>query len=222
MRVYAMRHGEVEYSHDEKGEKLVYGPNAPLAPLGEAQLHKLGEKLKTDGVTFDALYSSPYLRAGQSAAILSDVLAIPHIYEVESLQDVFPSSAVGKILDEVAKTGGDIYSHPLGNEQETLNHLVERARRAIEFIVTDGEAKKYTTVGIVSHGDLLSALDWSLKHPAPPRLYEEMKNAFYLQKAEACEYIIDSDIRLIREGKIISIDEVKLSIEGFRNLQRKK
>lgn len=222
MKIFLIRHGEQEYPYDKQRRKIVSSPNAPLVELGRIQHRMLGEKLAKEGQTLDALYTSPYLRARQSAAILADVLSISETHVIDGLKDDFPNSAEGRTYEELERIGGDIYTHPFSKEQESLDQLVGRARAAIEFILSDASKHRYNSVGIVGHGDPLCAVAWSIKYKDSPLSYDEMKKEYYPQKGEACEYTISDDklFRLVGEGRIITTEAAKRTIESFRNPQR--
>lgn len=222
MKIFLIRHGEQEYPVDAQGKKLVSSPDAPLVELGKIQMRELGRQLLDEGQTLDALYTSPLLRAEQSAKILADELSIPQTHIIDGLKEVFPLSAEGKTYEELEKIGGDIYGHPFNENQETLDHLVDRSRTAIEFILADAKKRGYESVGIVGHGDPLCALDWSIRHEGYPSSYAEMKKEFYPQKGQAHEYTIDSDLRIIGEGRIITTEAAKQTFESFRNSSRQK
>lgn len=217
MKIFSIRHGEQEYPFNELGGKLVSGVDAPLVDLGKQQMWELKEELDKERITLDAIYRSPLSRAEQSADELIGGQPIP-IYVVDDLKEVFPNSAEGHTYDELEERGGgDIYANPFSPNQESLDHLVERERKALEFILSDAREKGYTFVGIVGHGDPLCALDWSLKHADNPTSYGEMRDSYYPQKAQAKEYIINSDLRLEGEGRIITTEAAEQTIEGFRN-----
>lgn len=179
MTIYLIRHGEQEYPYDEQKRKLVSGPNAPLAELGNTQLRELAKKLAEEGQTLDAIYTSPYLRVQQSAKILAEELSIPETHTIDGLKDDFPNSAEGKTYDELEERGGDIYVHPFSEEQESLDDLVTRSRITIEVILSNAKERGYSYVGIVGHGDPLCALSWSIKNEDVPLSYDEMKKEYY-------------------------------------------
>lgn len=222
MKIFLIRHGEQEYPVDAQGRKLVSSPNAPLAELGRIQLRELGKELDKEGQTLDALYTSPFLRARQSAEVLAKVLSISDIHVINGLGETDPLSAEGKTYEELVERGGDIYAHPFSENQETLDHLVDRSRSAIEFILTDAKERGYELVGIVGHGDPLCALDWSLKHSNPPSSYAEMRDSYYPQKGQALEYTIDSALKVEGAGRLITTEAANQTIEGFRNAGRRK
>lgn len=213
--IYLIRHGEVEYPRDELGRKLVYGPNTSLSALGRQQEKALGQKLKEGKVKIKALFTSPYLRAKESAQIIQEELSIAEMHIIDGLRDVDNPDWIGIPLEEYGKTGGDIYAHSTSDRQETLEKLINRGKEAIRKIL---EIAGDRTVGIVSHGDSTSALVWALTHPEGsfPTSYNEMKENFYLKKGEGWEFEIDESIRLRGEGKFITVEEVHASIETWR------
>lgn len=222
MKIFLIRHGEQQYPHDHQGRKLVSSPDAPLVELGRKQLQELGKALAKEGERLDVLYTSPILRARQSTDELAGVLSIAHIHVVDGLKEVFPNSAEGKTYDELEERGGDIYAHPFNGEQESLDHLVERSKGALDFIFSDAKRRGYNSVGIVGHGDPLCALDWALKNSDIPSSYDEMRKEFYPQKGVAYFYPISDDepFRVVGEGRIITTEAAAQSIEGFRNPER--
>jgi len=224
MKIFLIRHGEQEYPYDEQGKKLVCGFDAPLVELGREQIREVGGKLTEERQTLDAIYTSPILRARQSTEVLAQELEMANTYVVDDLQENFPNSAEGHTYEELEAIGGDIYDHPFSSNQESLNHLVERTRDAIKFILSDAKQRGFRSVGIVGHGDPLCAFDWSLKHEDNPTSYSEMKDAYYPQKGQALEYTISDDepFKLIGEGRLITTEAAKSSIETFRNSSQKE
>lgn len=221
MKVFLIRHGEQLYPRDEQGRKLVSGPEAQLVELGRRQLRELGTALINEGEALDALYTSPLIRARQSTDELASVLGVTDIHVIEGLGETDPNSAEGKTYDELAERGGDIYAHPFG-PQESLVHLVDRARSTAEAILDDAKKRGFESVGIVGHGDPLCALDWTLRHQNPPLSYDEMKNGFYPQKGEAYVYPISDEVpfRINGERRIIVTEAATQTLEGFRNTNR--
>ena len=66
-RLYLMRHGQTEFNL----QKRVQGHcDSPLTELGVAQAHAAGRWLASQGVSFDALYSSPLGRAAATIDVV--------------------------------------------------------------------------------------------------------------------------------------------------------
>ncbi len=221
MKAFSIRHGEQKYPYNEEGKKMVSGVNAPLVDSGRVQIRELRQELNRQNISLDAIYRSPLLRAEQSANELAgeDLIAI---HEVDGLKEGFPNSAEGHTYEELEAIGGDIYAHPFSPDQETLEHLVQRTRDAMEFILRDVKERGYNTIAIVEHGDHLCALDWSIKHEVPPPTYAEMRDSYYPQKGQALEYTLDPNLKLEGEGRIITTEAAKQTIEGFRSSPQKE
>lgn len=224
MKIFLIRHGEQKYPRDEQGKKIVSTLDAPLVELGKTQIRQLGRQLAKEGQVLDAIYTSPVLRARQSTEVLARELEVSDTYVVDDLKEGFPNSAEGKTYEELEVIGGDIYAHPFSPDQEILSHLVERTRNAVNFILSDARRRGFNSVGIVGHGDPLCALEWSLKHPDNPASYDKMKEFYYPQKGQALEYTITDDepFGLVGEGRIITTEAAKQTIEGFRNSTQKE
>lgn len=219
MKIFLIRHGEQLYPYDKQGRKMVSGLHAPLVELGRKQLKELGASLVQAGEKLDALYTSPILRARQSASELATTLSLTNITVVDGLKETFPNGAEGRTYDEIEKRGGDLFTYPFTQDQESLAHLVERSRQALEFILHDAKQHNFFRVGIIGHGEPLFALDWKLKHQGFPASYAEMEKEFYPQKGIANMYTISDDepFRAIGERRIITTEAAAQSIEGFRN-----
>ncbi len=223
MKLFTIRHGAYEDKFDSQGRKLIHTPDSALDTLGRLQTYQLCKIFKIRGITFDAIYTSPYRRAKEMAGLAARSLNIHKVSEIDGLKDVFPNSANGKPWEDLEKIGGDIYAYPLDDDpQESLNQLVDRSRRTIRDIIAEVREKNFQSIAYVSHGDTISAIDWALRNSENPTFYGEMKRAFYLQKAEAFGYTLDASMRLSAEGKIITLEAAKESIEGFRGFRNSK
>ncbi|MDP2684888.1 MAG: histidine phosphatase family protein [bacterium] len=140
MKIFLIRHGEQRYPYNEQGKKLVCGVDASLVDLGRQQMRELRQELDRQIITLDAVYRSPLLRAEQSADELVGEHTIP-IYVVDELKEGFPNSGEGHTYEELEAIGGDIYAYPFSPDQETLNHLVQRSRAAIEIMLSDAQKR---------------------------------------------------------------------------------
>lgn len=216
MKMFIIRHGEQIYPYDELGRKLVSSSDAPLSELGKTQLRQLERMFNSAGQSLNALYTSPLERAYQSARTLAEEMHILDIQSIEDLKDV-TNGWEGHTYDELEKVGGDIYTHPLSDEPESLNHEVDRLRLTLEYILADAQEKGYESIGIIGHGDPLCALVWSLRHEGTPDDYIEMRNEYYPQKGQAKEFLFNSNSKLESEGRMITPEAAKQTIEGFRN-----
>lgn len=73
MRIFAVRHGQTDYNH----LRLVQGyMDNPLNKEGIAQAERMGLYLQRKNYTFDAIYTSPLIRAKKTAEIIKETLNI--------------------------------------------------------------------------------------------------------------------------------------------------
>ncbi len=124
---------------------------------------------------------------------------------IDDLREVDPNDSEGHTLEELEAIGSDVYTHPFGPNQETLEHLVNRQRGALRKILDIAGRYEQKIIAIISHGDPLSALYWSMSHEGIPSSYAEMIRDYYPKKGEALqvEYvngqIIDEPYRITAE-----------------------
>lgn len=217
--MFIIRHGEQLYPHNEHGEKMVSDSNAPLVELGRNQIRQLGKVLLKQEQKLDAAYSSPILRTDQSKHILEEVMRIPYSKTIYELREVDPCSTIGHTYKELEDIDGDIYAHPFSEDQETLDHLVERSKEALRKILADAKEHGFESIAIVGHGDPLCALYWSLRNEGFPLSYADMKNGFYPQKGEAYLYTVSEEepLRITGEGRRFTAESAQQTIESFRN-----
>ncbi|MDD4877548.1 MAG: histidine phosphatase family protein [Candidatus Nanoarchaeia archaeon] len=100
--IWFMRHGESEMN---KSPHIIQGrsEHVKLSEKGFVQAEKLGERLLKEGVKFDAVYSSPLIRAYDTARIACERLGIPKetIVRLEGLVEQSHGDWEGKLRDEV-------------------------------------------------------------------------------------------------------------------------
>jgi len=71
--LYFIRHGESQANVDHVWST----PCTPLTKRGEQQARDAGQRARQDGMTFDAIISSPLPRARRTAQLLADELRFP-------------------------------------------------------------------------------------------------------------------------------------------------
>jgi broad specificity phosphatase PhoE len=148
--VIFVRHGNVHNPGN-----LIYGrlPRFGLSKLGREQLERTGRFLADIGV--DAIYSSPLLRARQSAAILARHLPAAPVRRCAWLVEV-ATSWQGESNKVVQQTRGFSYYDPLKAEgDETILHVFNRMDAALRLVLRRHPGQ--TTV-CVSHGDPIKIL----------------------------------------------------------------
>ena len=140
--IFVVRHGETKAN--EKG--IEAGPlDYPLANKGIKEVKFIAQTLSSAKIK--SIYSSPVLRAVQTAKIL----ARPHKMKVKTLEELTEA----KIKPEfVGKKGRH---HILTNPEdysETNRELLDRSYKAMEII--KGQSRGNAI--LVSHGDVITAL----------------------------------------------------------------
>ncbi len=188
MKILLIRHAEQEYPRNSEGKQLVALRVTPLSETGIRQAHELAKKIDERDLTPNALFGSPYLRTHQTATIIQGELQITVLEEIEDLGEVFPNESEGHTLEELDAIRSDVYTHPFGPNQETLEHLVNRQRNALKKILDTAERNGDKTIAIISHGDPLAALYWALRNKGIPESYAEMRKDYYPEKGEALEF----------------------------------
>lgn len=152
MRLVFVRHGESEAS--KSGEFSTRGLRHPLTSSGRTEVRKLGESLRSQGVT--QLLHSPLLRAVETASILGEILGVEPVEEpaltegdvgVLEGQDYFANraqfeSVVASWLD------GDLAEGFAGGE--TGLAIVDRFGRLLKRLRTQGTDAD--VIVLVSHG----------------------------------------------------------------------
>lgn len=150
MDLILVRHGETDANRQGILMSSVGGPS--LNATGRAQAAEIGEALKAEPVAH--LYTSPALRARETAEIVSQAIKAPFT-EIDDLCEINVGRLEGLTRPEVQQQFGTHFlewerdpataRHPGG---ETMQELQDRAWRAIQHIA-DRHADE--TVVVLSH-----------------------------------------------------------------------
>ncbi|MBX0327105.1 histidine phosphatase family protein [Oscillochloris sp. ZM17-4] len=155
--IYLIRHGETDWNLAGRWQGHA---DVPLNDLGLRQARLLAQRLQSEQIQFNAIYSSDLARAYQTAWELGSAVRVPvQLYpplreidigawsglHYDQIREQFPIEA--KLLEE----GQDI---PRGGG-ETLSALRKRVVEAVEAIIAhrDGE-----TIALVTHGGCIRML----------------------------------------------------------------
>lgn len=156
MNVYFVRHGESEGNQ----KKVHQGENVPLSETGKHQAELVANRLKN--IAIDVIYASPYLRAKQTADIISKKLKLPIEYwehlkelkrpsELEGLKYSDPNaSEIKKIIRENQTKADWKFS-----DDESFNDLLERAKQVEKHLF---KHHKDQNVVCVSHIQILAMI----------------------------------------------------------------
>jgi len=153
--IYIARHGQNE---DNANGILNGRRDLPLTDLGRRQAGELGEGIKLAGLTFDVVYSSPLLRAYETAAIAAKIAGLPEPIKYDALIErdfgVMTGLPIDRIEElcapDILKT--DIITYFLSPEgAETFDDLLARGHDILKDIRNRHIDQK---VLLVCHGDI--------------------------------------------------------------------
>ena len=148
--LYLIRHGRSTWN----AEGRVQGQaDAPLDDIGREQAQKLAHKLRD--IDFDAFYSSPLVRARETATIVAEPHNVPIAVDERLMERSFGNwtGKLGAEVDEEIKHQPPInwrIEGPPGGESRL--QVIHRATAAFNEII---KAHHEQTIAVVSHGGLL-------------------------------------------------------------------
>ncbi len=149
--LYLIRHGETDWNMSGHWQGHV---DVPLNAIGKEQARLLAQRLKTEPVRFDVLYSSDLARAYQTAWAISEVIGLP-VELLPSLREIDLGTWSGLTREQILQRfpieyalleqGQDV---PRGGA-ETLNALRRRVVEVVEAIMAQhlGETLVFVTHG---------------------------------------------------------------------------
>ena len=165
MRIVFVRHGEPNYEKD------------CLTPLGQLQAQAAAERLREEGI--EAIYSSPFGRAMETAQAASELLGIKPIHTLQFMHELYWGSVDGNptfanghpwdIADDLARKGWDLTrtdwpEHPYFTNNKVTAEVARVARETDAWLETLGYAREGAyyrcvrkddqqhTVALFSHG----------------------------------------------------------------------
>lgn len=156
VEIFIVRHGQ---NVDNANDILNGHRDLPLTELGRQQARELGAGIAELKLNFDTVYSSPLIRALETAEIISDILGkvekpviIPELVERDFgiMTGKHRSQIIPMCSTEVLVT--DTITYFLNPEgAETFPELVERGHKIIEIIRSKQETGSAL---LVCHGDI--------------------------------------------------------------------
>ncbi len=117
MNLYLMRHG-IAVPGDQSGTES--DGARPLTPKGIKRMRRVARGLRRLGISFDALLTSPLLRARQTAEIVADALDLET--QLEALSELAPENSVDHIISGLARFHDRDHVLLVGH-QPLLGHL---------------------------------------------------------------------------------------------------
>ena len=98
MNLYLLRHG-IAVAGDEPGIEM--DGERPLAPKGIKRMRKEAKGIRRLGITFDAILTSPLVRARQTAEIAAEILGMES--QLQEISGLAPESSVENLLFGLAR-----------------------------------------------------------------------------------------------------------------------
>jgi broad specificity phosphatase PhoE len=178
--IYLIRHGEVY-----NPSKILYGrlPNFGLSETGKKQTEESAEFLKDKQIS--ALYSSPLLRAKETAEIIKGKIDLPKLFITDEITEVLTSYQEQK-TSNLDLLQSEVYLKPLSQNDETIEQIATRMRK---FTTGMLEMYKGKNIAVVSHGDPIMILKAYIQNKE--LTVNVFKTNTYVKHAEI--YQIDAD-----------------------------
>jgi probable phosphoglycerate mutase len=155
---YLIRHGETDWNVQGIWQGQA---DIPLNDIGREQARRLADRLRSEGMRIDAIYTSDLQRAAETARVVGNALGItPHLHT--GLREIDVGAWSGKTREEVIAHNPDLYRRFVAGEDvrrgdtgETFEELSERVGAALEAIA---ETHPGATIALFSHGGPIRAL----------------------------------------------------------------
>lgn len=157
-RFFVFRHGQTDLNREKRCQGS--GMDVPLNETGLRQAEMLVEKLKD--ISLEIIYTSPLIRARQTAEALHCAYHVP-VIEDEQLRECFYGEAEGQFIEELEKKYPEVYPYltvpgiwdirfPGGeSKRETLERVLGELYRI-------ARTAPETVIGISIHGGTMAAL----------------------------------------------------------------
>lgn len=198
MKLYFVRHGETEWN---VLKKIQGKTDIPLNENGRKQARELAEKFVNEKLPAVRAYTSPQLRAAETAKAAADALGIA-CEELDDLREMDLGEWEGSNWDIIEAEYGETYDYWNTHRRyvktpggECYNDVLERTLNALEYILS----KETEDVLVVTHSAILMSLGCYLAKL--PFDEDEMVGRFKTKNAE-----------------VVTIEEeqIREAIENFR------
>ncbi len=173
--IYLVRHGEV---HNPK--KIVYGrlPGFRLSTKGVLEVEQTANFLIDKNIS--TIYSSPLLRARQTAKIIQKKLYLPNVFLTKDLLEV-KSSAQGELSSKLDLIHHNYYAAPVWQKNDdTMHSIRDRMSKVFKRLANKHHGQ---SVAVVSHGDPILILKAYINN-LPMELATIRKEKYELGHAE--------------------------------------
>ena len=157
MKLYFVRHGETEWNVKKKIQGKT---DIPLNENGRNQAKELAGKLVSEKLPAVRAYTSPQLRAAETAKAVADALGIA-CEELDDLREMDLGEWEGSNWDIIEAEYGETYYYWNTHRRyvrtpggECYNDVLERTLDALEYILS----KETEDVLVVTHSAILMSL----------------------------------------------------------------
>ena len=183
MKIYTARHGQTDWN---KAHRIQGRTDVPLNATGVRQAEELRERAR--GIKLDVCYSSPLVRAAETAKIIVDGKC--EIVYDERLMERRYGKFEGETETNYRWTGmlehdrWDIVADTAERGMERATEVLVRARGFLDRVLAENSAD--AQVLVVAHGDFLKALHYVIIG------YDDKTDfwEFFLENGEVVRYEI--------------------------------
>lgn len=190
MELYIIRHGHTDWN---KEGRLQGSRDIPLNEDGRKAALDFGKKCSCENISFDAIYSSPLIRAFETAQLIRGEKQIPIIKD-QRLREISFGVEEGAFYKDwdssdspykyfFAESDNSRYIPPEGGE--TLEHICQRTADFIKTVIEPIQKKNPAArILITAHGALNAALMCCLEN----RHYSNFWGKGLLKNCEAAVF----------------------------------
>ena len=128
--IYIVRHGQTEQNLKKK---LQGRSDFPLTELGREQASAVGDAFRDAGIVFTRVYSSPLVRAVQTAELVApgaEIVTDERLLEMD--YGPYEGTDLHNLPPEVEEFFKDFTNHPAPDGMEQLSSVVARAGEFLE------------------------------------------------------------------------------------------
>nr|WP_201469711.1 histidine phosphatase family protein [Microbacterium hydrocarbonoxydans] len=167
-----VRHGQTDWNLDRR---IQGSTDIPLNETGRADARTAASNLV--GTTHHAIYTSPLLRARETAEIISAELGLGAPVLVPGIREREFGAGEGMLVSEYMETYGGWHSEVPG--AETLGDVAARALHALDAIARDSRRRSTPfaeSVVVVAHGGVIRSLIDHVSGGTLPRPGDQITN----------------------------------------------
>ena len=203
MEIYMMRHGETAMNI----ERLLQGRlDTHLDEKGKRDAVLTGEFLREKGIHFDYIWTSPLVRAKETAELATGIDRSEFVDEPLLIEMSFGKYEGRCVKDRADPFNRDFFASPdtcvMPGDAETFHELIDRAGELLDKLVEydNDESNADKVMLLTSHGAFL--------HAILSKINNTPLHNFWDQKFKNCEII-----HLIRKGN--KFENAEIFFQGF-------